>query len=63
MDFVVPAHHRGKLKETEKMDKYLDLERELKKKTVQHESDGDTNCYWSIRYSLLFVIVICRTRV
>ena len=32
MDFAVPAHHRVKLKESEKRDKYLDLARELKKK-------------------------------
>ena len=31
MDFVVPADHRVKLKESEKKDKYLDLARELKK--------------------------------
>ena len=30
MDFAVPADHRVKLKENEKMDKYLDLARELK---------------------------------
>ena len=31
MDFAVPADHRVKLKENEKIDKYLDLDRELKK--------------------------------
>ena len=31
MNFTVPADHRVKLKENEKMDKYLDLARELKK--------------------------------
>ena len=31
MDFAVPADHRIKLKECEKKDKYLDLDRELKK--------------------------------
>ena len=31
MDFVVPADHRLKLKESEKKDKYLDLAWELKK--------------------------------
>ena len=31
MDFAVPADHRVKLKENEKMDKYQDLARELKK--------------------------------
>ena len=31
MDFAVPADHRVTLKEGEKMDKYLDLARELKK--------------------------------
>ena len=33
---------KEKLKETEKRNKYLDLARELK--TMEHESDGDTNC-------------------
>ena len=31
VDFVVPADHRVKLKESEKRDNYLDLARELKK--------------------------------
>ena len=34
------------MKECEKRDKYLDLARELKKKTVEHESDDYTNCNW-----------------
>ena len=28
------------------IDKYLDLAREQKQKTVEHENDGDTNCHW-----------------
>ena len=39
MDFVVPADHRVKLKESEKNNKYLDFLRKLKK-TVEHESDN-----------------------
>ena len=31
MDFAVLADHRGKLKESEKKDKYLDLAKEMKK--------------------------------
>ena len=31
VDFIVPADHRIKLKECEEKDKYLDLDRELKK--------------------------------
>ena len=38
------------MKEREKKDKYLDLARELKK-TVEHESDGDTNFKWCSWYS------------
>ena len=34
MDFAVPADHRVKLKESEKKDKYLDLDRELNKKVT-----------------------------
>ena len=43
MDFTILAAHRIKIKESKKMDKYLDLSRELKK-TVEHESYVDTNC-------------------
>ena len=42
--FVASADHRIKLKEYEKKDKYLDLARELKKKTVEHAGDNYTNC-------------------
>ena len=31
MDFAVPADHRVKMKKSEKIDKYLDLARELRK--------------------------------
>ena len=34
-----------KIKENEKIDKYLDLTKELKK-NVAHAVDGDTNCCW-----------------
>ena len=37
MDSVVLANHRVKLKESKKIDKYLDLAKELK--TVEHEND------------------------
>ena len=43
MDFAVPAYHRIKLKESETIDKYLDLARELK-------NGVDTNCNWCVRY-------------
>ena len=39
VDFAVSADPRLKLKESEKKDRYLHLE-----KTVERESDGDTNC-------------------
>ena len=50
VDFAVPIDHRVKLKESEKRDKYLDLARELKT-SMEHESDGDTNCNQCARYS------------
>ena len=50
VDFALPAGHRVKLKGYEKRDKYFDLARELKK-TVEHESDDNTNCNWSSLYS------------
>ena len=43
VDFAVPDDHRVNLKESEKKDKFRDLTRELKK-TVEHESEGYTNC-------------------
>ena len=43
MNFAVPADNRVKLKESEKRDKNLDLAWE-EKKTMENESDGDTNC-------------------
>ena len=46
MDFAVPVDHRVKLKESKKRGKYLALARELKKKTMEHESEGDTTCNW-----------------
>ena len=49
MDFAVPAEPRVKLKEREKKDKYLDLAKKFK--TVEHESNGYTNCRWCSWYS------------
>ena len=49
MALAVPADQRIKLKESEKKGKYLDLSRELKKKTMEHEGDNHTNrdwCFW-----------------
>ena len=50
MDFAVPVDYRVKLKECEKRDEYLDLARDLKK-TIEHERDDNTNCYWRSWYS------------
>ena len=35
------------MKERENIDKYKDLAREIKKETVEHEGNSDTNCNWS----------------
>ena len=51
VDFAVLANHRIKLKECKKKDKYLDLARELKKKTMEHEGDNYTNCDRCFRLS------------
>ena len=48
MEFAVPADHRVKLNESEKRDKYQDLARE---KTLENESDCDTNSSLHARYS------------
>ena len=44
VDLTIPADLSVKSKESEKRDKYQDLARELKKKTMKQEGDGDTNC-------------------
>ena len=44
--FAVHAHHRMKIKEIEKTDRYVFFARELKKKTIAHEGEGDTNYNW-----------------
>ena len=42
MDFAIPIDSWVKINESEKIRKYFDLVRELKK-AEEHESDGDTN--------------------
>ena len=49
MDFAVLADHRVKWKESKNRDKYLNLARELK--SMEHKSDGDTNCNWHAQFS------------
>ena len=44
MDFVVPPEPRAKMKEGEKIDKFLDLA--WAKKAVEHEGYGDTGNSW-----------------
>ena len=45
VDFTVPADHGVKIKESEKWDKCLHLDRDLNK-TMQRECDSDTNYGW-----------------
>ena len=42
-DFAVSRDHRVKIKESKKIAKYVDLDRELKK-TVIHKEDSDAYC-------------------
>ena len=52
VDFAVSVYYRIKIKDSEKIDKILDLARELKKKkAVEHERDGDANWNWCTWYS------------
>ena len=51
VDFAVLTDLRVNLIESKKKDKYLGLARELKKKTVEHESYSDTNSNWCSWYS------------
>ena len=44
VDFAVPADHRVKIKEGEKIDKYLDLARELEK-------------LWNMKVMLISIVV------
>ena len=43
VDSAVPTDHTVELKESEEIDKNLYLARELKKKGLQNEIDGNTN--------------------
>ena len=43
-DFAIPADHRVKSEESEKIDNYLDLARE-------QQSDDNTNCNWYTWYN------------
>ena len=45
-DFATPADNRLKLKESKKINKFLTLARNLKKKSVEHEVFRDTNYNW-----------------
>ena len=42
VDFAVPVNHGVKIKDSEKINKYLDLVR-LLKKYVKNDGDGNTN--------------------
>ena len=44
MDFVIPQDHRVKIKESKKINKYLDLAGELK--ICGLECNGDPKCSW-----------------
>ena len=44
IDFAIPADHSVEMKESEKIDKYLNFAKELEKKRgEENESDGDNN--------------------
>ena len=45
MDFSVPADHSVKLKESEKKDKYLDLDRKLKK-------------LWNMKVTVISIVIV-----
>ena len=44
-DFAVPANHRVKIKDSEKINKYLDFAEDFKK-SWGHESKGNLSCSW-----------------
>ena len=45
MDFIIPVGHWVKITEREKMNKSLDIVRELKT-SEEYACDGDTSCNW-----------------
>ena len=45
VDFAVPVDHRVKVKESKKINKYLDLVRKTEK-TVEHKVEDRANCNW-----------------
>ena len=45
VNFTNPMDHWGKMKESKKIDEYLDLARELEK-TVENEGDRNISCSW-----------------
>ena len=51
MVFSIQANPKVKFKKSEKGDEYLDLARELKIETMEHEGDSDTICNWCAWYS------------
>ena len=47
MGFGVQANYRVEVKESDRIEKYLELAAEVKKKkAVEHEGDSNTNCNW-----------------
>ena len=52
VDFAVPMDHGVKIKENEKIDKYLNLAWE-QKKADEHEGQCNTNCNWYTWNNLL----------
>ena len=53
MGFVVSLNHRVKMKENEKMDKYSDLARELKKK----KTTKNPKKLWNVKVTLIPIVV------
>ena len=56
MHFAFPVDNRMKIKESEDVDKILDFSKEVKK-SVEHESNIDTNYSRCILKSLYFVCI------
>ena len=53
-DFVVPVNHRVKIKESEKKKKEkkrkgMYLDRQITKKAMEYEGDGDSSCNWFVK--------------
>ena len=57
MDLDVPADHSTKMKENEKINKHLDLGKELNAPTNKEKNKQKINKLWNMRVKLILILV------